>query len=180
MKLHIKNMVCLRCELWVKQIFRDLEIPINYVRLGEVDVVGEISEVELTQINKKLLEAGFELMVDVHSQLIEQIKLEVYAWVNSEENKSDPNFTQQLSTRLKKEYSYLSHAFSLGMHETLKHYIIRLRIERVKRLILQNELNFSEISFELNYSSLAHLSKQFKLIEGISPSEYKLEVLPPK
>jgi AraC family transcriptional regulator len=180
MKLHIKNMVCLRCELWVKQIFRDLEIPIKYVRLGEVELLREISEVEFNQINKKLLEAGFELIVDLNSQLIEQIKLEVYSWVNSEENKSDPNFTIQLSSRLKRDYSYLSHTFSLGMHETLKHYIIRLRIERVKRLILQNELNFSEISFELNYSSLAHLSKQFKLIEGMTPSEYKLEVLPHK
>lgn len=173
--IYIKNMVCDRCIAAVKQTLTKLDIPFSKVVLGSADIEKE--GVDLEHLAKELETIGFELIQDKNIQIVENVKALIVNYIHY--NKSESlkiNFSEYLSTQVGKEYSFISKKFSEIEKTTIEKFIILQKIEKVKELISYNELNFSEIAFQLNYSSVAHLSKQFKNITGKTLSDYKKTV----
>ena len=174
MILYIKNMVCNRCILAVEEILKEIRIQPVSIDLGEVILTDEMSK-EVKQIfNAKLNKIGFELISDSNQKIIEKIKALVISQIQ-EYKKQSSNYSEFLSENLNKDYSYLSKLFSSTTGITIEHYVILQKIEKVKELLSYDELNLSEISYKLGYSSVAHLSAQFKKITGITPSQFKLQ-----
>jgi len=173
MKLFIKYMVSMRCKMAVKAELDKLGLHYTKVELGEVEVMEDISEEERIQLKTGLLKSGLELMDDQKSILIEKIKNTIVEMVHYNEELPKINFSAYLSDKLKHDYTYLANYFSEVTGVTIEHYIIAHKIERVKELLLYDELNLTEISYKLNYSSVAHLSNQFKKITGLTPSFFK-------
>lgn len=172
--LYIKNMVCDRCRMVVQQTFEALGLRPETVALGEVTVPGEIAPELRDKLDQSLLALGFERIDDRKGRLIESIKKEVIALIHHGDLSNRKfNWSDILSERLHYEYNYLSSLFSSVEGITLEQYIIRQKIEKVKELLLYDELNLSEIAHKLGYSSVAHLSGQFKKITGFTPSEMK-------
>lgn len=173
MKLHIKYMVSLRCKMVVHQELERLGIKNAIVDLGTVELLDDIS-VELRQILKEnLLKTGLEVLDDKKSILIEKIKNVVIEMIHYSEELPKENFSDYVSEKLGYDYTYLANTFSEVKGMTLQHFIIINKVEKVKELLLYDELNLTEISYKLNYSSVAHLSNQFKKITGLSPSFYR-------
>jgi AraC-like DNA-binding protein len=173
MKLYIKYMVCIRCKMVVKSELEKLGLHYKKVDLGEVDIVGEITAQQHDQLKIGLLKSGLELMDDKKAVLIEKIKNVIIEMVHYADEPPKINFSDYLSGKLNYDYSYLSNIFSEVTGITIEHYIIAHKIERVKELLLYDELSLSEISYRLNYSSVAHLSNQFKKVTGLTPSYFK-------
>ena len=172
--LYIKNMVCDRCKLVVRQELEKLGLVPEHVSLGEVKIEGQISEETQQQLDASLSSLGFERIDDRKARLIENIKRTVIELIHY----GDPgsrrfNWSDILSDRLHYEYNYLSNLFSSVEGITLEQYIIRQRIEKVKELLFYDELTLSEIAHKMGYSSVAHLSGQFKKITGFTPSALK-------
>jgi len=172
MKLFIKYMVSLRCKMVVKSALDKLGLHYTKVELGEVEIMENITEEQRRQLEYSLLQSGLELMDDQKSILIERIKNTIIEMVHNEELPKI-NFSDYLSEKLKHDYTYLANLFSEVTGITVEHYIIAHKIERVKELLLYDELNLTEISYKLNYSSVAHLSNQFKKVTGLTPSFFK-------
>ncbi|WP_228452247.1 helix-turn-helix domain-containing protein [Chryseobacterium sp. c4a] len=173
MKLYIKYMVSLRCKMVVHQELERLGIKNAIVDLGTVELLEDIST-ELRQILKEnLLKTGLEVLDDKKSILIEKIKNVVIEMIHYSEELPKENFSDYVSEKLGYDYTYLANTFSEVKGMTLQHFIIINKVEKVKELLLYDELNLTEISYKLNYSSVAHLSNQFKKITGLSPSFYK-------
>ena len=171
--IYIKNMVCDRCKSSVEDILNDLEISFNEIKLGEVNL-KELPETEKKkELSKKLQQAGFELLEDRDSRLINKIKSEVIGFVQNAKDYTDHTLSGHLSVHLNKEYSSLSKLFSTVEGRTIEQYYIQQRIEKVKELLIYDELSLSQIGFELGYSSVAHLSGQFKKITGMTPTAFK-------
>jgi len=166
-------MVSLRCKLVVKQEFENLGIPYTFVELGFVDIPGEITDKTRDQLKISLLRSGLELMDDKKSIIIERIKNVVTEMIHYSDEIPDVNYSEFISSKLNYDYNYLSNIFSEVKGITIQHFIILNKIERVKELLLYDELNLTEISYKLHYSSVAHLSNQFKKITGLSPSFFK-------
>ena len=173
MKIFIKYMVSLRCKLMVKQELKKLGIKYVVIDLGVVEILEDITCEERNQLKKNLLKSGLELLDDQRSILIERIKNIVVEMVHYSDELPEINYSDHISEKLGYDYTYLSNVFSEVKGITLQHYIIMHRIERVKELLLYDELNLTEISYRLHYSSVAHLSNQFKKITGLTPSFYK-------
>lgn len=173
MVLHIKNMVCNRCKWVVKTELEKLGQEVMVVNLGEVELKNEISDEQREKIREKLEEFGFELMNDKSSVLIEQIKTQIIQLVQDPEKLEKQNLSDYLSKVLHKDYSSLSKMFSEVTGVTIEQYFILQKIERAKELIVYGELSLTQIAFELGYSSVAHLSNQFKKITGLTPSHFK-------
>jgi AraC family transcriptional regulator len=173
MMLRIKNMVCNRCKWVVKTELEKLGHEVMVVNLGEVELKNEPSAVELQAIETKLQEFGFELISDKASVLIEQIKTLIIELVQQPEQLEKQNLSQYLSRQLHKDYSTLSKLFSEVTGITIEQYFILQKIEKVKELIVYDELNLTQIADELGYSSVAHLSNQFKKITGLTPRHFK-------
>lgn len=172
--LYIKNMVCDRCRMAVRQAFEGLGLKPESVELGEVTVSGEIAPDTRDRLDHALLALGFERIDDRKGRLIENIKKEIISLIHHGDLRSRKfNWSDILSDRLHYEYNYLSSLFSSVEGITLEQYIIRQKIEKVKELLLYDELNLSEIAHKLGYSSVAHLSGQFKKVTGFTPSEMK-------
>lgn len=172
-ELIIKNMVCPRCIMVVRDILEDLGFRVYDVELGKA-VVKPDENISRERINKKLKEYGFELLEGKNQQLVEQIKTLLINYVqNLEEAEDTPKVSEYLSEKLHQNYSSLSSAFSESEATTIEKYLIHLKIERVKELLSYGELTLSEIAWKLNYSSVAHLSNQFKKITGMSVTDYK-------
>lgn len=173
--LYIKNMVCDRCKLVVRQELEKLGLQPEKVTLGEVTIREEhIPDATLKKLDETLVNLGFERMDDRKARLIENIKNKVIEMIHY----GDPgnrkfNWSDILSDSLHYEYNYLSNLFSSVEGITLEQYIIRQKIEKVKELLFYDELNLSEIAHKLGYSSVAHLSGQFKKVTGFTPSELK-------
>ncbi|UTX49383.1 AraC family transcriptional regulator [Chryseobacterium sp. MA9] len=173
MKLYIKYMVSLRCKMVVHQELERLGIKNAIVDLGTVELLDDISA-ELRQILKEnLLKTGLEILDDKKSILIEKIKNVVIEMIHYSDELPKENFSDYVSEKLGYDYTYLANTFSEVKGMTLQHFIIINKVEKVKELLLYDELNLTEISYKLNYSSVAHLSNQFKKITGLSPSFYK-------
>lgn len=174
MELSIKNMVCTRCIKTVTGIFQQAGADIQNVRLGALETSNELSNEQLNAIRQKLLAEGFELLDDQKVKLIEQIKNEIVNLVHySELDEMKVNLSTHLSNKLHKDYNYLSNLFSSVESTTIEQYFILQKIEKVKELLVYDELSLSEIAYKLGYSSVAHLSNQFKKITGSTPSEFK-------
>lgn len=174
--IHIKNMVCPRCIVAVSSILEELGIPHTSVKLGEVELVSALGSKEKNTLSKKLRDAGFSLINDRKSQLIEQMKSLVVLKIHHSHEELDIKWPDFISDRLNLDYKYLSSLFSSVESITFEQYIINQKIERVKELIAYNELSLSEIAFKLNYSSVAYLSNQFKKVTGMTPSLFKNSV----
>ena len=166
-------MVCSRCILVVKQELEKLGIPIKQVSLGEVETTEDIPTETISQLSKNLSALGFELLDSNKHQLIEKIKNTIIHEVHYSEGERVYNYSEILSKALLKDYSYLSNLFSEVEGITIEKYIIHQKIEKAKELIIYDELNLSEIAYRLGYSSVAHLSNQFKKVTGLSPSHFK-------
>jgi AraC-like DNA-binding protein len=173
MKLYIKFMVSLRCKLMVKDALNRIGIPYKSINLGEVELAENISEQHREQLQKVLLKSGLELMDDKKAILIEKIKLIVIEMVHYSDEIPKVNFSEYLSEKLDLDYTYLSNLFSENQGLTIEHFVILHKIERAKELIIYDEKNLSEIANILHYSSVSHLSNQFKKITGLTPTFFK-------
>lgn len=173
MKLFIKYMVSIRCKMLVKAELDNLEILYGQIHLGEVDIIGSIEKEKLNQLKAILLKAGLEIMDDKKSILIEKLKKVIIEMVHYEEEFPKIKHSLYISKKLNYDYTYLSNLFSEATGITVEQYIIAHKIERVKELLLYDELNLTEISYKLNYSSVAHLSAQFKKVTGLTPTFFK-------
>jgi AraC-like DNA-binding protein len=173
MKLYIKYMVSLRCKMVVKAALEQLGIKYIQVILGEADIRGTISEATRKQLKSLLMKSGLELMNDEKSMLIEKIKNVVIEMVHYADEAPKEKFSVYLSEKLHHDYAYMSGLFSEVKGITIEHYVIAHKIERIKELLLYDELNLTEISYKLNYSSVAHLSNQFKKVTGLTPTYFK-------
>ncbi|HEX8277316.1 MAG TPA: helix-turn-helix domain-containing protein [Segetibacter sp.] len=173
MKLYIKYMVSLRCKMMVKEELKKLGLKYGVVELGMVELLEDLSEKQRRQLKENLLLSGLELLDDKKSILIEKIKNAVTEIVHYSDELPLLNYSEHLSQKLNYDYTYLANIFSEVQGITIQHFIILHKIERVKELLLYDQLNLTEISFKLHYSSVAHLSNQFKKVTGLSPSYYK-------
>jgi len=172
--LHIKNMVCNRCIQSVNDHLTDLGYDIEKIELGEAIIRQEINSNEKEQVRQVLFENGFELIDDKKSWIINRIKTLIIEYIHFDREKpAYSNFSDFLSAELGHDYSYLSHLFSSVEGRTIEKYLILQKIEKVKELLVYDELTLNEISYQLDYSSPQHLSKQFKVITGLTPSHYK-------
>jgi AraC-like DNA-binding protein len=172
-KLHIKNMISSRCITQVEQILMDMGIDYSNVVLGEAQINQELSVIQELELKNKLRQTGLDMMDDHKTILSEKIKLIVIDMVHYSEESIKVNFSVYLSEKLNHNYTYLSNVFRSINGITIQQFIIVNKIERIKELLLYGEMNLSEISYKLNYSSIAHLSNQFKKVTGITPSFYK-------
>lgn len=171
--LIIKNMVCPRCIMAVENILENQGFTVKEVELGKAVVQGNDS-ISLTVVNNKLEEYGFEVIQNKNQQLVEQIKTLLIRYVQQlQESDKLPKLSAYLTQKLHQNYSSLSSAFSESEDITIEKYLIHLKIERVKELLSYEELTLSEIAYKINYSSVAHLSNQFKQVTGMSPTDYK-------
>lgn len=166
-------MVSLRCKMLVKAELEKLNLKHNIVELGEVEIMDDISTEIHDELKINLLQSGLELMDDQRAILVEKIKNIIIELVHYTDEIPKISFSDYLSEKLKHNYSYLSNLFSEVKGTTIEHFIIIHKIERVKELIIYNELNLSEIAYKLHYSSVAHLSTQFKKVTGLTPSFFK-------
>lgn len=173
MKLHIKNMVCNRCKMVVRAELEGLGLQPVSVELGEVTLDREISDTEKLKIDTRLHELGFSLIDDRKSMLIERIKTLIVELVHHQNSELKTNLSEYLSRRLHHDYSYMTNLFSEVEGTTIEKYFIAQKIEKVKELLVYDEMTLSEIAFQLNYSSVAHLSNQFKKVTGLTPSHFK-------
>lgn len=173
MKIFIKNMVSIRCKMLVKSELDNLGIHYGMVELGEVELKVGLTDQQKVQLRTNLLKSGLELMEDKKSIIIERIKNIVVEMVHYADELPKTNFSDFLSKKMDYDYTYLSNLFSEVTGTTIEHYIITHKIERVKELLVYNELTLSEIAWKLHYSSVAHLSNQFKKITSLTPSFFK-------
>lgn len=172
-KIHIKNMVCDRCIMVVSDILNQHKIPFSNVSLGNVDIEKPLTNPELNKLKKDLNSVGFEIIDDSKQQTIEAIKRTIIELVRHHLNEVQVNYSVYLEDKIGKEYNYLSHLFSSTQGQTIEKYIIAQKVERAKELLVYEQQTLSEIAFELGYSSVAHLSAQFKKATGLSPSHFK-------
>jgi AraC family transcriptional regulator len=173
MHLYIKNMVCNRCILVVQQELDKLNIEKCKITLGEVETTTELPKETINQLSDNLTALGFELLDNSKQQLIEKIKNIIIEKVHRSQEETNHNYSEILSKSLHKDYSYLSSLFSEVEGITIEKYIINQKIEKVKELIIYDELSLSEIADKLGYSSIAHLSNQFKKVTGLTPSHFR-------
>jgi len=167
-------MVSLRCKMVVKDELKKLGLHFIVVDLGEVEIMEDLTQTQHDILKESLLKSGLELMDDKRSVLIEKIKNVVVEMVHYADELPKINFSGYISEKLHYDYTYLSNLFSEVKGVTIQQFIILHKIERVKELLLYEELTLTEISYQMQYSSLAHLSNQFKKITGMTPSQFKL------
>ncbi|MDH5425394.1 MAG: AraC family transcriptional regulator [Gammaproteobacteria bacterium] len=174
MKLYIKNMVCDRCNMVIENQFQVLGYELLSVRLGEIELAKDtLSNEELLQIRKAIEPLGFELLGDRKSRLVDQIKSAVIELVHHQGALEKIKISDYLKEKVNQDYNYISQLFSSHEGVTIEQYFINQKIEKVKELLAYNELTTTEIAYQLGYSSLSHLSNQFKKVTGYTPSQYK-------
>ena len=166
-------MVSQRCKMIVKEALKELGVHFVMVELGEAEIMEEISDAQREQLKSALLNSGLELMDDKRTILIEKIKAIVIELVHYTESLPNINYSDFISEKLGYNYNYLSNLFSDVKGITIQQFIINHKVERIKELIIYDELTMSEIAWKMNYSSVAHLSNQFKKMTGVSPSHFK-------
>jgi AraC family transcriptional regulator len=171
----VKNMVCHRCVMAVENILNKAEIPFHKVVFGEIYLENELSEKQKETLSVDLQHIGFELIDNHMSGLIEKIKKHTIkkARYEVDAREKKQNLSNYLSEKLHYEYTHLSSLFSSVEGRTIENFYIEQRIEKAKELLIYGNLTLSEIAFELDYSSTAHLSSQFKKITGLTPSHFK-------
>ena len=177
MKLHIRNMVCPRCIMAVSQVLEENDLKVQNIELGEVILQEDkLSNHQLDLVNQQLKQLGFELINNRQQQTIESIKNIVIERVHHQDGALETqklNWSDILAEHLKQDYKSLSRLFSSVEGITIEQYIIKQKIEKVKELLIYDQLTLSEIAWKMGYSSVAHLSGQFQKITGMSPSNFK-------
>lgn len=173
MNLYVKNMVCNRCITAVKNVLDELNFQYSSLQLGEVALSEEPTNGQLHALKERLQQLGFELLDDTKKKLIEKIKTIIIEHVHYREGDDRYNLSEILSSKLHKDYSHLSHLFSEVEGITIEKYLISQKIERIKELLVYDELSLNEIAHKLGYSSVAHLSTQFKKVTGLTPTHFK-------
>lgn len=173
MKLYIKYMVSNRCKLAVKDELEKLDIHFIAIDLGMVEIAENISNEKKILFDNGLHTSGLELIDDKKVILIERIKTTIIQMIHYSDEMVKINFSDYLSEKLKHNYTYLANLFSETQGLTIEQFIISHKIERIKELMLYDELNITEIAWKMHYSSVAHLSSQFKKVTGLSPSHFK-------
>lgn len=172
--LHIKNMVCMRCIKVVKEELSNLKFSVATIELGEVHLREDLKDDDLDKIRHALTINGFELIDDRKSQIINRIKTLIIEYIHHDREKPEnENLSEFLGKELEHDYSYLSNLFSSVEGITIEKYLILQKVEKVKELLVYDELSLKEISYQLDYSSVQHLSNQFKKITGLTPSHFK-------
>ncbi len=171
--LFIKNMVCNRCIMVVQNEMDKKGIVVKNIKLGELTLEKELSGEEKKVLDKALTQLGFEIIDDKKSRIIEQIKNVIIDQVHYHDDDAKTNLSDVLISKLHHDYNYLSNLFSEVEGTTIEKYFIAQKIEKVKELLVYDELSLSEIAFRLNYSSVAYLSNQFKKVTGLTPSYFK-------
>jgi AraC-like DNA-binding protein len=166
-------MVCIRCKMVVKSELEKLGLHYTVVELGEAEIKEDISTDKRDQLNVALKKSGLELMDDKKSMLIEKIKNIIIELVHYSEDQLKINLSAYLSEKLNYDYTYLANLFSEVQGTTIEKFFINHKIEKVKELLVYDELNLKEIAFKLHYSSVSHLSSQFKKVTGLTPSHFK-------
>lgn len=173
MKLYIKNMVCSRCKMVVRETLEKKGFTIDAVELGEAEIEEELSKEQLQQLDSSFKALGFELMDNKKSKLIEKIKNLIVKLVHHSEDGLATNLSQYITLHIPQDYHYLSNLFSEVEGTTIEKYYIAQRIEKAKELLVYDELSLSQIADQLGYSSVAYLSNQFKKITGFTPGHFK-------
>jgi AraC-like DNA-binding protein len=173
LKIFIKYMVSLRCKMVVKAALEEMNLLYRHLDLGEVELLQPISEDVRNQLKIILKKSALELMDDKKAILIERIKTMIIEMIHYSDDLPLMNNSDYLASKLGYNYTYLAELFAEVTGTTINHYIIAHKIERAKELLLYDELSLTEISFKLNYSSVAHLSNQFKKVTGLTPSYFK-------
>jgi AraC-like DNA-binding protein len=166
-------MVCIRCKLVVKSELEKMGLHHTRVELGETEIMEELSLSQLKLLDIALRKTGLELMDDKKSILVEKIKAIIIELVHYSDDQIKINLSDYLSEKLNHNYSYLSNLFSEVKGTTIENFYLAHRIEKVKELLVYDELNLTEIAYKMHYSSVAHLSNQFKKITGLTPSHFK-------
>lgn len=174
MKISIKNMVCSRCILVVRQELEKMQLSPIYIQLGEAELKQELSNAQLNNLRERLAENGFELIGDRIAIMVEKVKNIIVQLIHgTDEIAIKTSFSSLIQNEFYIDYNYISSLFSNSEGITIEQYIIHQRIERVKELLIYNELTLSEISHKLGYSSVQHLSTQFKKVTDLTPSHFK-------
>lgn len=171
--LFVKNMVCSRCRSVVRNEFEKAGLSPLSVELGEVQVAGEPDALQLRQVNDAIRQHGFELIDDRKSRTIAKIKKLIIGLVHHSSGAPATNLSTYIADNLRQDYTYLSNLFSQVEGTTIEKYHIAQRVEKVKELLVYDELSLSEIADQLGYSSTAYLSAQFKKVTGLTPSHFK-------
>ena len=166
-------MVSNRCKIVVKEVLKEIGLHFIVVDLGEIEIMEDISAEQREQLKLSLVESGLELMDDKKAILIEKIKIIITEMIHSNDELPEKNYSNYISEKLNYDYTYLSNLFSEIKGITIQQFIIVNKIERIKELIIYDELNITEIAWKMNYSSVAHLSNQFKKVTGLSPTHFK-------
>ena len=173
MKLYIKYMVSLRCKMVVKSELEKLGLTCVSVDLGAVEINEEISDEQLEIFNQNLKKSGLELLDDKKNILVEKIKAVIIEMIHYSDEVPNVNDSDYISQKLNYDYTYLSNTFSEVKGMTIQQYMILHKIEKVKELLIYDELTLTEIAHRLHYSSVAHLSNQFKKVTGLTPTYFK-------
>ncbi len=174
--LHIKNMVCPRCIMAVEDILDNLSVAYQNLTLGQVRLSVPISSAVRVRLGESIKDLGFELLEPGKSLLISQIKTLIVQQIHYSEEPIQVNFSTYISEKLHQDYGYLSRLFSTVEGITIEKFIVKQRIEKVKEFLFYDELTLSEIGHKMNYSSVAHLSAQFKKETGMTPTSYKQNI----
>jgi AraC-like DNA-binding protein len=173
MMLLIRNMESERCKTIVKQELRKLGVHYSYVELGEVEVLVKFSSEKQELFANALKKSGLELMVNQKTHLIDKIKDAVNEFIYFSDDITHPNFSEFITKRVNYDYNYMSKAFSEAEGITIEKYFIQQRIDRVKELLVYGGLSLNEIAYKLLFSSVAHLSNQFKKVTGLTPFNFR-------
>ena len=173
MKLYIKNMVCIRCKIAVKAELEKLGLHYTSVELGEAEIKDGLTKEQFTILDTALKKMGLELMDDRKSVLVEKIKAIIIEQVHYSDELIKVNLSEYISEKLNHNYSYLSGLFSEVKGTTIEKYYLAHKIEKVKELLVYDELSLTQIAFRMHYSSVAHLSNQFRKITGLTPTHFK-------
>ncbi|MGX7666330.1 helix-turn-helix domain-containing protein [Flavobacterium pedocola] len=173
MTIYIKNMVCPRCIMAVETILKTLQIDYKNVSLGEIELKDQLNTSAMMKLSNQLQDIGFEIIDDKKHQIIERIKNYIVQFIHHDKEVLKVNLSDFLAKELGYEYNYLSNLFSEVEGTTIEKYVILQKVEKVKELIVYDELSLKEIAHQLGYSSVAYLSNQFKKITGLTPSHFK-------
>lgn len=173
MHLYIRNMVCDRCLMAVRQVLNDEGIEYRHLQLGEVELSTQLSAAQLERLAVRLKSIGFELLDDKKSRIVEKIKSTIISIIHHSDEELNLKLSALLTDRLGMDYHYLTTLFSSVEGITIEKYTILQRIEKVKELMMYNEMTLSEIAFDMGYSSVQHLSQQFKKVTGLTPTQFR-------
>jgi AraC family transcriptional regulator len=166
-------MVCDRCLMAVRQVLNDEGIEYRHLQLGEAELVGDPSAEQLERLSRRLKDIGFELLDDKKSRIVEKIKSAIISIIHHSDDELNLKLSAMLTDKLGMDYHYLTSLFSSVEGITIEKYTILQRIEKVKELMMYNEMTLSQIAFDMGYSSVQHLSQQFKKITGLTPTQFR-------